>query len=359
MSLADANASMAGDTSMKASLQSGVRQIDLVRLETPRATPGTVVVKVAATGICGSDLHFYRARSEPQITPMGHETTGVLHELGESVANLFLGQRVVIDMVAGTACGVCSYCRMGYAIHCTGERVPFGGGLAEFVRTKAAGIFPLPDAVDDALGTLVEPLAVGVHAVRRMRVEPGMVGVIVGAGTIGLTALAAAISAGSEKVYVVAKHPFQAEAALALGASGILPPDPSDMVAALAAANGGSGADYAIETVGGTGDTLDLAARLVRPLGMVGVLGAFRDDFRPLTLIPPHIKEITFHLPNCYSVIDGKHDFQVAIELLAQKSFGAKLARLITHQLSLDEVAAAFRIADDKSSRSIKVLVLP
>lgn len=340
---------------MKAALQTGLRTMELTKMPIPDALPGTVIVKVAKVGICGSDLHAYRTSSAPQGFPAGHEISGVVVKTGADVTNIRVGQRVTIDMVLGTACGTCEYCKRGTPIHCRARAFPFGGGFAEYVRTKEAGAFPLPNAVDDHLGAIVEPLAVGVHACRKMRIAPGMVGVVVGAGTIGLSALAAALDAGSEKVYVVARHPAQARAALAIGATGILPSDQAEAVKMVEQETGGMGADYAIEAVGGTADTLDLACQFVRPLGAVGVLGAFDHGFRGLEVIAPHIKELTIHLPNCYGFVDGKHDFALAIDLLARK--GDALRAMITHELSLEDIQEAFRLAADKASESIKVQV--
>ncbi|NIF79512.1 alcohol dehydrogenase catalytic domain-containing protein [Paraburkholderia sp. Cy-641] len=340
---------------MKAALQTGLRKLELIEMERPEAIPGTVVLKVANIGICGSDLHPYRTFAGRSGFPMGHELSGVVVAVGEGVTNTLLGRRVTVDMVLGTACGKCAFCKRGYALHCQAREFPFGGGFAEFVRTKAVGVFPLPDAVDDQLGAIVEPVAVGVHAARRMGIGPGMTGVIVGAGTIGLSALAAALDAGSEKVYVVAKHEVQAKAALKMGAAGVLSLDLPTAAGEINQVTDGLGADYAIETVGGSADTLDFSCKLVRHLGMLGVLGAFDRGFRGLEIIEALERELTIHLPNCYSVIDGKHDFEVAIDLLARK--GNVLRTMVTHEMDLAEIDEAFRIAADKSAHSIKVQI--
>ncbi|MDR6374614.1 alcohol dehydrogenase catalytic domain-containing protein [Paraburkholderia strydomiana] len=343
------------DGTMRVALQRGLRAMELDRMPRPEALPGTVLVKVANVGICGSDLHAYRNSSAQQSFPHGHELSGIVVETGVGATRFQAGQRVTIDMVLGTACGVCEYCKRGAPIHCRAREFPFGGGFADYVRTKEAGVFPLPDTVDDQLGAIVEPVAVGVHACRKMRIAPGMTGVVVGAGTIGLAAAAAALDAGSEKVYVVARHPAQARAAMAIGASAVVPSDRQEAVKMVEELTGGLGVDYAMEAVGGTADTLDFACQFVRPLGMVGVLGAFDHGFRGVEIIAPHIKELTLHLPNCYGCIDGKQDFALAIDLLARK--GNSLRAMITHELALEDIQEAFRLADDKSSESIKVQI--
>ncbi|MBC8750404.1 MULTISPECIES: zinc-dependent alcohol dehydrogenase [Paraburkholderia] len=339
--------------SMRAGLQDGLRTMKVGRIPVPELLPGTVIVKVASVGICGSDLHAYRNVDVHQSFPNGHELSGTVVEIGEGVTSVRIGQRVTLDMVMGTACGKCEYCKLGTPIHCRAREFPFGGGFAEYVRSKEAGVFPLPDAVDDQLGAIVEPVAVGIHGCRKMPIARGSVGVVIGAGTIGLAALAAALDAGSDKVYVVARHAAQARAALAMGATAILPADRAEALAIVEQATGGLGAHYAIEAVGGTADTFDFACQFVRPLGHVCVLGAFDHGFKNIEIIKPHIKELTIHLPNCYGYIDGQHDFALAIDLLARK--GDTLRAMITHELSLDDVDEAFRLASDKSSHSIKV----
>ncbi|CAH2790540.1 MAG: hypothetical protein CPDRYMAC_2693 [uncultured Paraburkholderia sp.] len=295
----------------------------------PEALPGTVVVKVANAGICGSDLHAYRTEAQ-QHFPGGHELSGTAAQTGVGATMFRVGQRVTIDMVLGAACGVCEYCKLGTPIHYRAREFPFGGGFAEFVRTKEAGVFPLPDAVDDHLGAIVEPVAVDVHTCRKMCIEPGMVGMVIGAGSIGL-------------------------AALAMGAEAIMPADRAEALGMVQTATSGLGAHFAMEAVGGTADTLDYACQFVRPLGMVSMLGAFDHGFRGVEIIAPHIKELTIHLPNCYGCIDGEHDFARAIDLLARK--GDALRHMITHELSLNDIHEAFRLAADKSSDSIKVQV--
>ncbi|WMY07507.1 zinc-dependent alcohol dehydrogenase [Paraburkholderia phenoliruptrix] len=338
---------------MKGAIHNGIRSMAVIDVPRPDVLPGTVIVKINVAGICGSDLGSYRTVEARSGVPTGHEVSGTIVAIGEGITNLSVGERVTIDMVLGTACGTCQYCQRGFPIHCRARTFPFGGGFAEYVRTKGIGAFPLPDSVDDNLGALVEPIAVAVHAARVMKVKPGMVGVIVGAGAIGLAALAAVTYAGSERVYVVAKHPEQVSAALDLGAAGIISMDEHEAIDAINEITGGLGADYAIETVGGTANTLRLACQLVRPLGMLGVIGTFDRGFKAIELIDAHVKELGIYLANCYGCIDGVHDFQVAIDLLAQN--GTKMKRLITTELPLVDVDQAFRLAADKTSNSIKV----
>lgn len=342
---------------MKAAIHLGIRQMEVVEVNRPEPLPGTVVIKVGAAGICGTDLHAYRKDESRHDRPHGHEYSGVIIEVGEGVSRDRIGQRVTADSFLNAMCGKCEFCVGGHPFHCTHKALPFrSGGFAEYVRVKDLATFNLPSSLDDALGALVEPLAVGVHAVRRIGVKPGMTGVVIGAGAIGLGAVAAALDAGAARVFVVAKHPFQGELAKAIGAEDMLPADLGAALNQVKQVNP-RGADFAIEAVGGSQPTIDLACRFVRPLGSVGIVGAFDPGYRGVETYSPLVKELTLQFSNCYGYLDGKHDFEIAIDILARK--GEKLRKLITHEFPMSDAARAFQVADDKLSGAVKVLIRP
>src|SRR5262249_24555106 len=142
----------------------------------------------------------------------------------------------------------------------------------EYLRIPQYAVFRLPDAVDDEVGALAEPLAVVVHAARLGNVHLGDRVLILGGGTIGLLAVAAARAAGAQEVWITARHPQQQAAAERLGASRAFGPDDSGELTASA---GEHPVDVVIETVGGTADTINEGIYLVRPGGCVVVLGVF------------------------------------------------------------------------------------
>jgi threonine dehydrogenase-like Zn-dependent dehydrogenase len=344
---------------MKAGVQLGIRSYGVADTPRPQATPGTVVAKVTVAGVCGSDLHRYWGRSERQSFPDGHEMVGVVSEIGEGVTNVKPGDRVVVDLITlGRGCGVCEYCRSGDHVHCLSpERPRLSGSFAEYVKAKSAGFFPVPDNVEDRAAVLVEPVAVGFHGVRFCHMQPGSTVVVLGAGTIGLATMLAAQASGAERVLITAKHPFQAEAARRLGATAVLPIEETEVEAAVKDATGGLGAHCVFETIGGSANTFDLACRLIRPLGKVVLLGVFFERRLDVDLFHPLLRETTIYMPDCYSVVDGRHDFELAVELVANKP--DMLRSLVTHEYPLDQIDVAFATASDKSTGSIKVLVRP
>ncbi|NCE65823.1 hypothetical protein D1159_14870 [Pseudoflavonifractor sp. 524-17] len=157
----------------------------------PVTPPGMVKIKVAYSGICGSDLHIYLGQEAglPQGIH-GHEFSGWIAGLGEGVENLNVGQRVTAEHTAST-CGVCQYCKTGrYQLcqnrHSIGFDTP--GSFTEYVLVDPQYVHPLPDNVSLKQGALTEPLACIIHAIELVDVKPGLPVLVVGPGPMGLLA---------------------------------------------------------------------------------------------------------------------------------------------------------------------------
>jgi L-iditol 2-dehydrogenase len=336
-------------------VQQGREDVVVQSYRIPPLAAEDVLLEVSVAGICGTDLHQYRGSSTTHNFPDGHEYAGVVVALGKEVRSLCLGQRVVVDPFLSSACGACENCLAGLAFHCRNRTHLIGvGGFGQYVVARAKGCFPLPDAVDDTLGALVEPLAVATHAIRMLKNIQGKSGVVIGAGTVGLCALAAALAAGAKEVYVVAKYPAQRDIALKMGASGV--------ISANSIINNESfeeqcrkDFDFAIEAVGGTAKTLDIAAEFLKPQGEIVVLGAFEPGFSGAETYKYLVKEITIRHSNCYGVQDGKHDFDVAIAHLARS--GDALKYMVSHEFSLECAAEAFQMANNKQRGVFKVQI--
>jgi threonine dehydrogenase-like Zn-dependent dehydrogenase len=343
---------------MRGAVQRGIRTIEVVDLPEPEIEAGTALVRVRAAGICGSDLHPYHERETPQILPDGHEVAGEVLRLPDDYRGpIRLGNLVALELIGlGRACGACSFCQAGQFFHCPARSsLPrWGGGFAEVIKRRVGGLFPLPSGMTAEQGALVEPLAVGVHAIRWARMPAGASVAIIGAGTIGLVTLLAARALGAGPIHVLARHDHQAAMAEAWGATSVIRTDgePAELVERVRAVTGGAGADLVVETVGGHADTMNLAWELARVQGTVAVLGNFPTRM-PIDLMRPLIRELWVTFPICYGVVDGRHDFDVTIELIA--SGRAPVEQLVTHRFPLDAAPEAFRTAADKSTGAIKV----
>ena len=184
---------------MKVALHDGRGTMEVVEAPRPEAGPGEVVVRVRCSGICGSDLNRYAVNTTPEKLPSGHEVAGEVVEVGSGAESWRIGDRVAIDTLAqGRACGHCWYPQRGQYNTCQ-NKVGDGGGFAEYIRRLADGCFRLPDGLSWEEGALVEPLAVGVHGLRRGNLASGETVVVLGSGTIGLTTLVAARALGAER----------------------------------------------------------------------------------------------------------------------------------------------------------------
>jgi len=343
---------------MKAALHDGVSGMRVVEVARPQVEQDTVLVRVRAAGICGSDLNIYRRTTEPEKLPAGHEVAGEIAEIGPGVEGWSVGDHVAVETVGqGRACRRCRFCLAGQYRRCLNLAQGWGGGFAQFIKRKALGCYRLPDHLSWEEGALVEPLAVSVHGVRRGKMRGGETVVVLGAGTIGLTSVAAARAMGAGKVFATARHQHQAEMARRLGADATFSPEGPELKEAVADSTDGLGADLVFETVGGTtAATLQQAISVVRGLGRIVVLGGFYGTME-LDLLTPLLEEQALIFSQCYAILDERHDFEIAIDILASGKLSLK--EMVTHTFPLEEAQEAFRTAYDKTTGSIKVQLTP
>jgi 2-desacetyl-2-hydroxyethyl bacteriochlorophyllide A dehydrogenase len=331
----------------------GPQTVEIDDVPRPVAGPDDVVVAVRSCGICGSDLHWWHGElMRPRDCP-GHEIAGEVAEVGASVTTLREGDRVALEGIA--SCGTCRWCLAGTYNYCRGMGIvgmTIPGGFADFVRIPARHCFPVPAGLGFATAALSEPLGVAVHGVRLAGLTLGQRVLVLGAGTIGLAALLAARAGGAGEVLVTARRPQQRAAALALGAARVL--DAADDAALREAAHE-SPLDVVIETVGGAADTLETAVAACRPGGVIVVLGVFTASV-PFPALPVVAKELRVQGAMVYNRVGSRADFEIVQDLLARD--GARIGEtVITHRFALDDIAAGFRTAADKTSGSIKVTI--
>lgn len=341
---------------MKAAFFDGHSSMMLADIAAPEPGVDDVIIRVRATGICGSDLLMNIDKTEPDQIPFGHEVAGEIVDVGPGADASLVGQRVAVETIGhGLACASCWYCRQGQFRQCLNKRPNEGGGFAQYMKRRAIGCYPLPDGMSWEDGALVEPLAVSVHAVRRGAMQGGETVAVLGTGNIGLTAIAAARALGAGKIFATARHAQQVEMAKVLGADEVVSSEGVELQEVLEAATEGRGADVTIETVGGhSGATLEQAIDVTRMQGRIVVLGGFR---RPITMdwLAPLLKEQSVIFSSCYSIMHGQHDYELAIDILA--SGRAHLKQIVTHKYSLEQIGEGFATAYDKKTGSIKVQI--
>ncbi|MFJ5920968.1 alcohol dehydrogenase catalytic domain-containing protein [Kitasatospora sp. NPDC092948] len=283
---------------MKAARFYGKEDLRVEEVAEPVPGPGQVKLRNAFAGICGSDLHFFFypesvpfALDEPHpltgaMVPqiLGHEFSGTVVEVGEGVTDVKVGDRCAVFPLA-VSCGECTACRRGLPFSCRlmaslGTNAD-GGGLSEFTVCDASKVHVLPEGVDLRMGALVEPMAVGWHAVARTGVEAGGSALVAGAGPIGIGAWFAFKARGVEKVLVSEPSAERRAIMAALGAR-VVDPVHEDVAAAVAALTDGEGVDVAVDAAGaGAAVTAALAGLVPGGRLVTAALHEHAMDFQP------------------------------------------------------------------------------
>jgi threonine dehydrogenase-like Zn-dependent dehydrogenase len=307
-----------------------VRAVDgaprVVDVDDPVADDGHVIIDVVSSSICGTDFGLVAMGSEGYT--LGHEFAGTV-------------DGVLYAVEPSVFCGVCAECRAGHTQRCTGEHANLGvfsdGGLADHARVPAYSLTALPGGLPVGDACLVEPASVSWHGARRAQVVPGERVVVVGGGSIGLLAVAALRTMGHD-VALEARHPQQHEAGRRLGATA-----PSGEY------------DVVIEAAGSESGLARCAER-ARPGGRIVLLGVYH-SLVPVPGIPTIVKELSWTAAMAYERHDGVREFEETAAMLAANPDIA--ATLITHRFPLDDAGEAFRVAEDRASGAIKVVLEP
>ena len=340
---------------MQGAFFDGDGKMEVREIPKPEPGRGDVIVRVRSVGICGSDLQMNVDKTEPDQLPAGHEVAGEIVEIGEGVDRALLGENVAVEIIGhGRACAECWYCRQGQFRACQNMAPAEGGGFAEYMKRRAIGCYPT-DRLSWEEAALVEPLAVSIHGVRRGKMQGGEVVAVLGSGNIGLTTVAAAKALGAGRVIATARYEQQAAFAKLLGADEVYPDRGPEFWDAIYEATDGRGADLTIETVGGhQSDTAQQAVDVTRIQGRIVVVGGFRRPFE-FDFLTPMLKEQSIIFSSCYSVLDGRHDYELAIDMIA--SGKTNIEHMVTHRYDLEDIQKAFETAYDKNSGSIKVQI--
>ena len=264
---------------MKALLLSEYKKLQIVDVSVPLPSPGEILVRVAACGICGSDVHGYDGSSGRRIPPiiMGHEAAGIVASVGAEVVGFQEGDRVTCDSTV--YCGECLYCRRGKVNLCDRREVlgvscgdyRRAGAFAEFVSVPARIVYKLPASLSFTEAALLEAVSVALHAVSLAEIEPNSTGLVVGAGTIGLLVQQALLLAGCSRVFVSDIDTNRLELSKSIGATEVLHVGP-DFRDELIHLTDGFGVDIAVEAVGNN-ETVQAAINSVRKGGSVVLVG--------------------------------------------------------------------------------------
>ena len=284
---------------------------------------GWVRLRMAACGICGSDIHAYRG--ERQATPgnvPGHEIAGTLVAAGKGLADTLYAVEPIVY------CGGCEPCRSGFRHLCRTHRFIGGGGamggLAELVDVPEGAVHAVDPSLSPALGATAEPVAVSLRGVSLAHLRPDSRALVLGSGSIGLMTGLFARDRSAE-VGITARYPHQREAARKLG----LEPLAEDALHDWARDRR---PDVFFETVGGHADTLNEAIAVCRPGGRIVILGVFTEP-PPIDALQLVIKEVQLVGSVLYGTGPARSEFAAATALLPR--YAGELTSLLTHQFPL------------------------
>jgi threonine dehydrogenase-like Zn-dependent dehydrogenase len=331
----------------------------------PEPQPGWVLVKTAANGICGSDLHYLQGYTRHLVSDknlpavMGHEAAGVVEKLGEGVADLKVGDRVALEPLhACRELGLlpCPMCQTGNYQLCPNLSivgVPIGrmipGGYGEYCLYHHTRVFKLPDNVSFEEAALLDTLACTVHAINLARPVPGETAAVVGCGIIGIDTIQCLKAAGLKDILAISKYDWQGEMARRYGATEVIVTGgKTDAMREVKRLTQGWGVDQVYECVGGNTEVFQKIPGMVRPKGKIIMEGVFSGS-SPVDLLTLLLRESPVLPSMCYSYYEGKREFQMALDMVSGGK--AEQASMITHRFAIDEWCEAIQTAIDKNRK--------
>jgi alcohol dehydrogenase len=325
--------------------------------------PGDAIVRIDTTTICGTDLHIMKG-DVPAVTEgriLGHEGVGTVLEIGASVSNVAVGDRVIISCIS--SCGVCTYCRSGNPSHCLADEGTSGigwilghlidGTQAEQVRIPFAdnSLYRLPDGVpDDAAMLLSDIFPTGFEmGIEYGQVKPGDTVAVVGAGPVGLAAIATAGLHGAAQVIAIDYDENRLGVAKQMGATHAIQAGAPDVLEQVKALTDGYGVDVAVEAVG-VPATFKMCLDLVRPGGHVANVGVHGKAVE-LELQKLWIQNITISMG-----LVNTTTLPMLLKLVAQGKLPA--ADLVTHRFSLGDILSAYEtFGNAAQTHALKVMM--
>lgn len=327
----------------------GKQDLKVETQEFSQPGPGNVLLRMAAGGICGSDLHYYQDGGfgpiqvrEPIIS--GHEASGYIDKLGEGVSGLTIGALVAVN--PSQPCGKCQYCNSGEPIHCldmrfmgSAMRLPHEQGMfRDWLAVPATQCFAFPSDITPAEAACAEPLAVCLHAVAQAGDLTGKKVLVTGAGPIGLLTVAAAKHAGASEIVVTDLADAALSRAPAMGASQKINVVSNQQ--GLAPYQEGKGTFDVVFDCSAAGPALRSAFAVIKPRGTIVQVGVTGDMTIPLNALVG--KEVIWRGSQRFD-----REFAQAVQAISSRSIDVR--PIISHHFPLENAVEAFEQAGDRS----------
>ena len=339
---------------MRVAVYYGNRDIRIEEMSVPEIGPGEVLLRVQASGICGSDvMEWYRLPKAPLV--LGHEVTGEIVKVGEGVKHFKEGDRVIATH--HVPCNTCYFCLRGNHSACSTIRMTNfePGGFSEYIRVPSInvdrGVFLLPSNVTFEEGSFIEPLGCVIRGQRLAGFQPGCCVLIVGSGVGGLLHLQIARAQGAGRIIATDINDYKLKAALSLGAIAALNSN-DDLASKTREINDGRLADFVIVCAGAK-PAIEQSFSLVEQGGKI----LFFAPSDPSTKITIAFNEFWWKgVSTTSSYAAAPRDLSLAIDFL--RSGRVNVRDLITHRLPLAETGKGFQVVSE-SRESLKVIVEP
>lgn len=348
-------------TTMRAAVTRAWNDIRIEQVPVPELEPGEALVHVGACGICATDLKIVSG-GYPGVWPpalpfiQGHEWAGTVVALGEGATGVQVGDRVAAENHKG--CGACPMCRRGRYNLCEVARTKgkayklYGhsapGAFAEYAARPTGLLHKLPDSVSFEEGVIVNQGALGLHAIRRCRVEPGDTVAVIGPGLVGLITLQLAKATGAIRVIIAGRGP-RLDLARELGADDVVDVSTTDTVEGIRALTGGRGADCAFECAGTPAAVVN-AINGVKRGGRVALVGMTGN--KPVEL---NTDRLALDEVDVFGVRSSPNAYPELIGLIAAGKVNAR--RLVSRVYPLEQINQAFDAFRKREGGAIRMVV--
>ena len=327
-------------------------KVEFREVPIPQLKAGEVLVKIMEIGICGSDIHVYHGKHPFTSYPVtqGHEVSGLLEKLGEGVTGLTIGQKVTIQ--PQVVCGQCYPCRHGKYNLCESLKVmgfQTTGVASHYFAVDAKKVTPLPETMSLEEGAMIEPLAVAVHAVRRMGDMTGKDVCVLGAGPIGILVAQAAKGMGAARVMITDISEVRLQKAAECGIDFCINTKETNFGEALLQSFGPDKADV-IYDCAGNDITMGQAIQYARKGSTIILVAVFAGMAKvDLAVLNDHELDLNT------SMMYRSEDYEKAIELA--DSGKVQLKPLISQRFPFQKYLEAYKYIDENRETTMKVLI--
>ncbi len=344
---------------MKAIVVTAPSDIKMIDTEKPQIGSKDVLVRVAYSGICGTDLAIYSGEmslikdgSIRYPVRIGHEWSGIVEETGGEVTGFRSGDRVISD--SGVTCGECKHCLSGNyglceSVKSVGTVNCWDGSFAEYMLMPERHLYKLPDDIGLDEAALIEPAAIALSGLKQGGLKHGSSILIIGTGPIGLAAIPLARTMGASRIIVGGRKPFKLDAARVMGADLTVDVTKEDLAAAVFKETEGKGVDIVLETSGNI-STISQCIDAVQRAGFIGLIGFYDINLHDFNIDKFVMKSL--HMKGILG------EFGLPQEVINLREKGAfSLKPLITHRYGFDEAINAFLEAKDLNDTRLKMMV--